>query len=213
MGWNENVPGPGDREHNGGWYGSASELVLRKDGIVFMYVFNHRPYLVDSVPDIFVPNAISGTVGNITAWPTNDLFPVTLSYDAWRAQHFTTAELADPSISGDQANPDGDESVNLLEYATGTNPRGFSNHQPPTGSFVTVDGQRYFALTFRRLILGYELNYLVEASNDLVAWSAVTGPVGTPQLNSDGTQTVTVRESIPADATSRRFLRLHVSRQ
>ena len=46
MGWNVNVPGPGDREHNGGWYGSASELVLRKDGIVFMYVFNHRPYLV-----------------------------------------------------------------------------------------------------------------------------------------------------------------------
>ena len=41
----------------------------------------------------------------------------------------------------------------------------------------------------------------------------VAATTGTPHLNSDGTQTVTVRESIPTDTTTKHFLRLRVSRQ
>ncbi len=103
--------------------------------------------------------------------------------------------------------------MNLLEYATGSDPKISDSNHAPTGSFVTVDGQSYFALTFRRLILGYELNYVVEASDDLSTWSPLTEPVGSPQLNPDGTQTVAIRDSAPASATSHRYLRLRVSRQ
>ncbi len=43
--------------------------------------------------------------------------------DQWRFKRFTTGELADASISGDDADPDQDGIVNVLEYAFGLNPR------------------------------------------------------------------------------------------
>lgn len=44
-------------------------------------------------------------------------------YDAWRAQWFTAEELADPAISGDDADPDEDGQRNRDEYLSGTLPR------------------------------------------------------------------------------------------
>lgn len=44
-------------------------------------------------------------------------------YAQWRARHFTAAELLDPAISGDTADPDGDGHTNRQEYRAGTHPR------------------------------------------------------------------------------------------
>jgi hypothetical protein len=48
---------------------------------------------------------------------------VTNGIASWKAQFFTAAELANPTISGDGADPDGDGHTNLQEYIAGTNPR------------------------------------------------------------------------------------------
>jgi hypothetical protein len=40
----------------------------------------------------------------------------------WRSIYFTAAQLADPAISGDAADPDGDGMNNGQEYLAGTNP-------------------------------------------------------------------------------------------
>jgi len=212
MGWKINSPGPGDYSHGGSDAGTRSKMFRLANGITVMYVVNFNPRL-DGSFESFMDTVVTGALGSITAWPTNDFFATTLSYDAWRDRHFSAAELADSAISGDHANPDGDDAVNVLEYATGSDPKLSDNNHAPTGSFVTVEGQSYFALTFRRLLLGYELNYVVEASNDLLAWSPLTEPVGSPQLNPDGTHTVTIRDTAPANTTSHRYLRLRVSRQ
>lgn len=45
------------------------------------------------------------------------------TYANWRAQHFNAAELADQNISGDTADPDGDDFVNYAEFVAGTDPR------------------------------------------------------------------------------------------
>ena len=45
------------------------------------------------------------------------------AYEAWRRLHFTTGELADPRISGDGADADGDGQSNRAEYLSGTLPR------------------------------------------------------------------------------------------
>ena len=45
-----------------------------------------------------------------------------LTFDEWRAVHFSTAELADPAVSGTEANPAGDGLGNLLKYAFDLDP-------------------------------------------------------------------------------------------
>jgi hypothetical protein len=42
---------------------------------------------------------------------------------AWRARYFSFAERADPSVSGDAADPDADGLSNFQEYLSGTDPR------------------------------------------------------------------------------------------
>ncbi len=145
-------------------------------------------------------------------WPTHDLFAATLSHEAWRAGFFSAAELADPTKSGDQADPDGDGTPNLLEFAQGTNPR-LANAPPRLiASLNTTDGSTSFVLTFRRLLLAHELDYGLESSADLQAWSPVTGAQSEPSLNADGTITVSVNAGSPADSSAR-FFRLRVSRK
>ena len=43
--------------------------------------------------------------------------------DAWRFINFTSLELTNPAISGDNADPDGDRLANLMEYALGLPPK------------------------------------------------------------------------------------------
>jgi hypothetical protein len=54
--------------------------------------------------------------GDVTITVTNGIA-------LWKAQYFTPAELANPGISGDAADPDGDGHTNIQEYVAGTNPR------------------------------------------------------------------------------------------
>ena len=45
------------------------------------------------------------------------------AYQDWKASHFTAAELLDPAISGDTADPDQDDHNNYQEFLADTNPR------------------------------------------------------------------------------------------
>jgi hypothetical protein len=53
--------------------------------------------------------------------PTHFLMAPTL-WDQWRNAHFTAAELLDPAISGEHADPDADDIPNLTEYGLGLSP-------------------------------------------------------------------------------------------
>ena len=43
-------------------------------------------------------------------------------YAAWKARYFSSAQLAEPGVGGDDADPDGDGATNRQEYLAGTNP-------------------------------------------------------------------------------------------
>ena len=141
---------------------------------------------------------------------------VTTPYQAWQTAHFTAAELANPAISGDLADPDGDGVVNLLEYALGLDPKVAAVSGLPTGGTVTISGSQYLTLTYTQVIAATDLVYTPQVSGDLVTWSSGTGnvvAVGTTN-NADGvTQTVVVRDATALGGGGRRFMRLMVGRQ
>jgi hypothetical protein len=85
---------------------------------------------------------------NDGAFSVQDEMTVTVSggdaYAAWKATYFTAAELANPSISGDDADPDGDSLSNSAEFIAGTNPR---------------DAQSYLGLGAVRTETGLDLRF------------------------------------------------------
>jgi hypothetical protein len=116
----------------------------------------------------------------------------------WQAGHFSPAELADPSVSGDNADPDGDGHSNFLEYALGSDPR--SSATPLALSARAIPG----ALALDYPAPRPELRYVVEHSADLATWS--TNAVADSPASGD-LRTATVARG----EDDRVFLRVHIS--
>ncbi len=137
-----------------------------------------------------------------------------LAYPSWRTQNFTTAELADPAISGTTADPDNDGIPNLLEWAGGTAPKQ-RDTAPPTTFAVFVDtgtGAEYAELTFHWRIAAAGASYGVQSSTDLINW-VDEQPTDAWQTTADSNGfTETVRARVPKTSPCR-FLRLLVTAQ
>jgi hypothetical protein len=86
-----------------------------------------------------------------------------LTFDEWRAGYFDAGQLADPAISGAQADADGDGKVNLIEYALGTSPL-----VPERAGLnaATVDGA-YLTLQFPRSKTAVDLSYAPKVTSSL----------------------------------------------
>ncbi len=90
--------------------------------------------------------------------------------EQWQREHFTSVQLADPAVSGWQADPDGDSAQNLTEYATGQNPldaAGNASLQLQLESGKTV-------ITLPRRRTAEDVIISVEHSLDLRQWQRLT---------------------------------------
>lgn len=121
--------------------------------------------------------------------------------ETWRNANFGAS--ANSGDGADGADPDADGLVNLVEYATNTDPRVANSSVISvgrSGNFVT--------LTYTR-VADATLTYTVEASNDLSAWSTVS----TANNPSTGAQNLAGQVTVidTAALTNRRFLRLKIS--
>ena len=119
--------------------------------------------------------------------------------ESWRDLNFDS-----PDNSGDgadNADPDFDGLVNLLEYATGTDPKNFN---PSPASDITPNG--ILDLTFHR-IADPSLLYEVKASPDMSVWTLVGSSTGAQ--NVEGPVTF---PDLPPPGATQRFLRLKVSK-
>lgn len=128
-------------------------------------------------------------------------------WEDWRSVNFSPAELADPLVSGPDADKDRDGIVNLVEYATGTNP-GVPNTVP--AAFVKNGTTLEF--TYTRNKAATDLGYLVKWSETLAlgSWSTTGIPDQNPAPLSETATTETLRILVPA-GTVRRFVRLEVT--
>ncbi|RYD34230.1 MAG: hypothetical protein EOP87_09605 [Verrucomicrobiaceae bacterium] len=118
-------------------------------------------------------------------------------FQEWRAAQFNAIELADPTISGPSADPDGDTFSNATEYVFGTTPltRG------PSPLAMSLSGSNV-SLSFTAKAAsgtgyaGKTRHYALESSTTLGsgAWSS---PEGYADITGSG-QTVTFSEARPA---------------
>ncbi|MDB6138330.1 MAG: hypothetical protein JWO94_1402, partial [Verrucomicrobiaceae bacterium] len=127
---------------------------------------------------------------------------------AWKNQWFTPAELGDPAVSGDDADPDRDGLPNLVEYALGLNPREPSN---PAVLRSTIENG-VLSVTYVRSKTATDVTFIIEDSEDLATWNSGDNFTSPPQvIAEDGmTQTVKVTD-VQSAASTQRFLRLRVT--
>jgi hypothetical protein len=126
----------------------------------------------------------------------------------WRREHFSEAQLEDPSISGDDADPAGDGVPNLLKYAFNLSP--WTPVRAGDLPLATRE-EGYLTLTYSRGLTRTDLQYQVEVSEDLVNWNAGAGFTEEVSVTGDGEwQLVTIRDRLPISDAPRRFIRLRV---
>jgi hypothetical protein len=162
---------------------------------------------VPSAASEFVAYVVSdtGEVSPQAVAPFTVVVQGTNGYASWRAlpANFSAGEQAIASISGLQADPDGDGLPNVLEFALGTNPRVSS---APATPLVDLDGGG-LRITLRQRAggsghraFGYTasgIQYRVEWSHTLAAGDWRSGGddafvVNSVTANGDGTDTVVI---------------------
>jgi len=136
------------------------------------------------------------------------------SYKSWRQVNWPLTD--DPLIVGPNANPDGDQLNNLLEYAIGADPNRADDSALPEVGISTVNGLRYLTLTYQMRsgdpTLLYEVIAAGDLSTPLVNWTVQTQTETASQTNLPAGMTrVTVRDSVPIENGPRRYLKLRVT--
>ncbi len=130
-------------------------------------------------------------------------------YQSYMGTYFTAQQMADPTITGDMADPDHDGISNLLEYAFGMDP----THADVSNLPVMSLQNGYMTISFVQRVAPTDLTYTVEVSSDMSTWnsgSSYTTQVSTTAIDA-ATQRVVVRDNTLVSAATRRFIRVRVS--
>ncbi|MEZ5304673.1 MAG: lamin tail domain-containing protein [Verrucomicrobiales bacterium] len=119
-------------------------------------------------------------------------------YALWKAAHFSEEELANPAISGDNADADLDGRSNFDEYAFGTDPRNPDARPAPAIAIVDGGGEEFLTVTYRRRAGATDVAFTLELSGELIGWQADEGAAEIAIADhGDGTESATVRASTP----------------
>ncbi len=96
----------------------------------------------------------------------------------WRSAHFDEADLADESISGPLADPDGDNVMNFLEYAFDTLPQ-YWNPQPLFFNIQpsAVEDKMVLEASFPWAKGMTDAQYTIQTSQNLKTWNDFEGSV------------------------------------
>ena len=107
-----------------------------------------------------------------TSVATVSVFPTQAS---WLEDQFTPAQLLDPLVSGDEADPDGDGVINLNEFRFQTNPLDVSSLPSLTSSVEESDDRGMINLRFASPfpLQSESCTLRLEVSNDLKVWTTL----------------------------------------
>jgi len=145
----------------------------------------------------------SGTSGTSGTTGTTTL----TGFAAWQAKYFTAAQLADPSISGPNADPYGSGVKNLVAYALQLDPTTAQTSNVPHAT--NQNGHLSLAYVVPAAVT--DVTFIVEVSTDLQTWHTGTGYTALAlSVTGPSGQTMIVRDTLPSTAT-KRFMRLRVT--
>jgi hypothetical protein len=136
-------------------------------------------------------------------------------FELWRATNFTSTELTNSTISGENAAPAGDGVPNLLKYYLGLPAKALASpEQLPRGSLLVLSNLLFLAMTYERDKAAVDVGCVAEVSPDLANWFSGAAYTAIADLTDLGwRERVTVRDLTPVDAASARFIRLRLARQ
>ncbi len=131
----------------------------------------------------------------------------------WDYLYFTQDELLDQSVSGDDADPDGDGRNNLIEYSFDLDPFDPGDFLP-TGQLQTAGPTPSFTVTYRRRTDDPSLHYERQISTDLIHWSTPNAESWTDVVipNNNGTEDVRARLVRSGPLEPQLFVRIRVHR-
>ncbi|MGV3663330.1 MAG: RHS repeat-associated core domain-containing protein [Prosthecobacter sp.] len=196
-----------------------------------------RTVTVSAVGDTVAEGAHTGEIAH-TATSTDSTyhgivlpgFAVTIRdrpADDWRHSHFSAAELADPAVSGDDADANHNGIPNLVEYALHGDPKAASPGQrilPQVSRDTPASGLQ---MTFLRYLDRTDITLTIQASDEAGGpWTDLARSVhGAPfepsatgviinESGSGNARAVVVGDPPPMSGSSypRRFMRLQVTR-
>jgi len=162
--------------------------------------------------DLSTGNAtISGTTITYT-FPSYSMSVLLVKgqFEAWREAYFTTVELGNWSLSGDDGEPAQDGVPNLLKYALGLPPKAPATSGLPTLASTISSGHSYLTLSFTDLPSLTDITYTVQVSSDLLTWQS--GSSYAIRTDNGTTNTATYRDLTAIGTVPRHFLRLNVTR-
>jgi M6 family metalloprotease-like protein len=126
-------------------------------------------------------------------------------YNDWLSEYFTQQELDDGLITGLLDDPDGDGIQNIWEYAFYLDPQVFDAEGTPTGEI----SDNYLQLTYRQNKSADDLDYVVEATSNLVYGIWTTADVSeVVRIDMSNWWKVTVQHDVPVTNAPSRFMRL-----
>lgn len=161
-----------------------------------------------------VSSSVNYLVGNPSSATVTIAEPTT--YQTWRQSTFG-ANVNNPAIAGDLADPNHNGVPNLLEYAFNANPLVDGSNPLPQESLTTVNGNQYLTITYTQLNNNDpNLAYTVQVTSDLTQqtdqWhSGASYTTLVSQQASGGVTQVTVRDNVAVTQATQRFIRVQVS--
>jgi hypothetical protein len=201
--------------------GEALRLVDLDGGDIFHFIFNDLWHPATDGPGHSLVAAdeagLPGDYGNPASWRPSSAISGSpgridgiTTFASWLSSKFTASELADPAITGPDVDLNGNGFGTFMSYALGLNLHSAEPSNYPTSQFVSDGGKQYLSYTFRRRMDAPYLDYQVLVSGDLYQWSETTVVFGEIVDNGDGTETITIRDTVAVGESGLRFMRLEV---